>query len=197
MGLASAALGGGDMSRATVPAGPGYTAPFMLPATYMTGAGAYVRIRTDWLSTYYLPDGSINTAWPTRNLYFGVRMSQGADWLASIVGNLPWNGAVTVHDVDASLDVDPLAAAFGPDRKVNFTTYISPNNRTVLARYQSAPAESSAAATPAATAPAATAALATTAAPATAPATAAPPTAAPAAAAPPTAAPAAAPAWCP
>ncbi|KAG2498437.1 hypothetical protein HYH03_003695 [Edaphochlamys debaryana] len=115
MGWASAANNAGNLNRDTVPAGPGFAGPFKLPATYMTGAGAYVRMRTDWLPNYYLSDGvTINTVQPNRNLYF----------------------ALNVHDVQADRDVDPLAGKMSNNRQCNFTTYFQPNSRNTLTRYQ-------------------------------------------------------------
>ncbi|KAG2498436.1 hypothetical protein HYH03_003694 [Edaphochlamys debaryana] len=134
MGWASAAVGAGNLNRDTVRAGPGFTGPFNLPATYLTGAGAYVRMRPDWLPNYYLSDGiTINTVQPNRNLYFAVRVGLEADYRTA--GALH-DRSLNIHDVQADRDVDPLAVKMSNNRMCNFTTYAKPNTRSVLTRYQ-------------------------------------------------------------
>ncbi|KAG2498434.1 hypothetical protein HYH03_003692 [Edaphochlamys debaryana] len=133
MGWASPAVGAGNLNRDTVRAGPGFTGPFNLPATYLTGAGAYVRMRTDWLPNYYLSDGvTINTVQPTRNLYFAVRVGLEADYRTA--GALH-DRSLNVHDVQADRDVDPLAVKMSNNRMCNFTAYFQPNSRNTLTRY--------------------------------------------------------------
>ncbi|KAG2498435.1 hypothetical protein HYH03_003693 [Edaphochlamys debaryana] len=133
MGWASPAVGAGNLNRDTVAAGPGFTGPFNLPATYLTGAGAYVRMRPDWLPNYYLSDGvTINTVQPTRNLYFAVRVGLEADYRTA--GALH-DRSLNVHDVQADRDVDPLAVKMSNNRMCNFTAYFQPNSRNTLARY--------------------------------------------------------------
>ncbi|KAG2498497.1 hypothetical protein HYH03_003748 [Edaphochlamys debaryana] len=126
---ASPAVGGGAVTSAVLPLGPATSAPFMLPATYMTGAGAYVRVLPDWVPGYYLEDGATVSNTSARNLYLEVRRSMGADWR---MAGQAWDGSVIIHDVRADYDLFPNVANFSRDHRSNFTGFVPPNSRRVM-----------------------------------------------------------------
>ncbi|KAG2447258.1 hypothetical protein HYH02_007998 [Chlamydomonas schloesseri] len=118
LGWATPAAGGGSLSSQTIPVGK-ITPAFTLPATYVTGRGSYVRVRTDWLSWYSGVEG--------RNLYFEFRMKAlGDNQLASENVN-----RVIIHEVNATMD-NNMGVYRNWDRKINWMQALAPNSRLVL-----------------------------------------------------------------
>eukprot|EP00198_Chlamydomonas_reinhardtii_P010142 XP_001699479.1 metalloproteinase of VMP family [Chlamydomonas reinhardtii] len=64
LGWGSPASGGDALSAATLP--PGTVKSFNLPASYLTGTGSFIRIKTDWTSFY-------NSTTYGKNIYVSVR----------------------------------------------------------------------------------------------------------------------------
>ncbi|KAG2444614.1 hypothetical protein HXX76_001358 [Chlamydomonas incerta] len=91
MGWASPAAGGAAVGQSALPIAQGVT--FNLPATYLTGTGAYVRVTPNWLTSY--TDVTLG-----KNLYISVRVNKVGD---SLLGSTYAN-RVHVHSVVADSD---------------------------------------------------------------------------------------------
>ncbi|KAG2443795.1 hypothetical protein HXX76_002138 [Chlamydomonas incerta] len=115
---ASAAPGGAALSSAGLaPAAP---VTFTLPATYLTGTGAYVRVTPDWATT-------------GKNLYLAVRVPKQADaGLGAAYAN-----ALNVHEVNAAIDNAVVAGTGGwyQDRQVSFLSAATLSTRVVVSGY--------------------------------------------------------------
>lgn len=81
--------GGGDLNRTTL--APGIARTFILPATYLTGNGNYLRVLPNWLPTYN------DTTVDSKNLYIAVRVAKGGD--AGLQAS--YAGQINVHEVIA------------------------------------------------------------------------------------------------
>ncbi|KAG2443943.1 hypothetical protein HXX76_002282 [Chlamydomonas incerta] len=124
LGWASPATGG-LLDGTSIAAGAA-TGPIMLPATYLTGAGAYARVKPTWMSSYTSTDPTTGG----KNLYFEVRKDGNAD--ASIIPSFV--NALIVHQVIAYMDNDQ--ATYRSDNAINdFVTFIAPNTRTVISSW--------------------------------------------------------------
>ncbi|GLC52338.1 hypothetical protein PLESTB_000618100 [Pleodorina starrii] len=91
MGWATPAAGGGAIDSSVL-SQTGSAFSFVLPASYMTGNGNYLRVIPNWLPDYT----NILTA---KNLYIGVRVAQGADSALSAT----YAPRVNVHEVNATM----------------------------------------------------------------------------------------------
>lgn len=68
----------------------GVARSFILPATYLTGDGVYVRIQADWLINYPIIG---------KNLYLAVRVAKGSDTTI----NANYASRVNIHEVNATM----------------------------------------------------------------------------------------------
>ncbi|KAG2493857.1 hypothetical protein HYH03_008073 [Edaphochlamys debaryana] len=132
LGWASPTPNGGNLSADSMPPG-GVAGPFNLPATSITGAGAYARIRPDWLSGYYLPNGTVSGTQP--NFYFAARKNGTLD-PAMTQTNTFFNNQLHMHIANAARDVAPRNVSMKLDRQVTFLRNFSASSRNVVAAYQ-------------------------------------------------------------
>ncbi|EFJ50634.1 metalloproteinase, extracellular matrix glycoprotein VMP9 [Volvox carteri f. nagariensis] len=122
MGWAIPAPGGGAISSASF--APGSALAFVLPATYLTGDGNYLRVVPDWLPTY--TDSTL-----AKNLYIAVRVANGSS--ANLVASFA--PKVNVHEVNATMDNEyPAAYSYG-DRKITIISTIPSLGRANLTAY--------------------------------------------------------------
>ncbi|GIM06088.1 hypothetical protein Vretimale_10503 [Volvox reticuliferus] len=124
MGWSSAAEGG-DAIDSSILTQPGATLSFVLPATYITGDGNYLRVKPNWLSNY----GNASAA---KNLYIAVRVNKGGDLRLD-----PWDAnRVHVHEVNAILDNDVSGATRYAYRKISIIGLVTPLSRFDLTDYK-------------------------------------------------------------
>lgn len=85
LGWAIPAVGGDALDAAAL--APGVLRTFILPATYLTGNGSYLRVTPNWINLY--PEES------SKNLYIAVRVAKAAD--ANLSAG--YAGKANVHEV--------------------------------------------------------------------------------------------------
>ncbi|KAG2437966.1 hypothetical protein HXX76_005581 [Chlamydomonas incerta] len=120
-----AGVSGFDLNQVSLPLGKALL--FNMPATYMTGAGNYIRVTPNWLGAAY-----------TLNLYMALRVGKNADagMGASKYGLSYYSQKINIHTVDAAIDNDQMlnGGSMTGDRKISFVTALAPSTRsTVLA----------------------------------------------------------------
>ncbi|GIM06090.1 hypothetical protein Vretimale_10504 [Volvox reticuliferus] len=124
MGWSSAAEGG-DAIDSSILTQPGATLSFVLPATYITGDGNFLRVKPDWLSTY----GNASAA---KNLYIAVRVNKGGDLRLDTM----YANRVHVHEVNATLDNDVSGATRYVKRRTSIIGLVTPLSRFDLTDYK-------------------------------------------------------------
>ncbi|EFJ50633.1 metalloproteinase, extracellular matrix glycoprotein VMP8 [Volvox carteri f. nagariensis] len=123
MGWATPAPGGGAISSASF--APGSALAFVLPATYLTGDGNYLRVVPDWLPTY----NNNNTL--AKNLYIAVRVANGPDAGLSAA----YAPMMHVHEVNATMDNGYPTSYATSDRKITIISTIPSLGRANLTAY--------------------------------------------------------------
>ncbi|KAG2439764.1 hypothetical protein HYH02_010641 [Chlamydomonas schloesseri] len=119
LGWASPVMGGEGLDSTTLP--PATTVgPYTIPATWVTGLGNHVRVRTNWSSWYNKTDYGMN-------LYFELRQSVNSD--SSI--DIAYSNKIVVHEIKAYMD-DDLATYRSNDPKSNLMVAVAPSSRTVM-----------------------------------------------------------------
>ncbi|GIL69074.1 hypothetical protein Vretimale_17354 [Volvox reticuliferus] len=121
LGWSTPAVNGGSLNSASLPLGVPRT--FILPATYMTGEGNYIRIQPDWMSNY-----------PTagKNLYVALRLAKGPD--TGLTGT--WGNRLHVHEVNATMDnAGNVYPYIWTDRKVSYLNGLRSNSTLTLLSY--------------------------------------------------------------
>ncbi|PNW71387.1 hypothetical protein CHLRE_16g652200v5 [Chlamydomonas reinhardtii] len=116
----SSPVEGGNLNSTTLPTGPAASGPFVLPATYLTGLGNYVRVQPDWLPYY-------NNAQYGFNLYMEVRVRANGDDMMDPV----YDHKLIIHEVSSLYNNDPVTYRTA-DPQSNYLTSMPASSRLVL-----------------------------------------------------------------
>ncbi|KAG2432511.1 hypothetical protein HXX76_008856 [Chlamydomonas incerta] len=119
LGWASPVQGGEGLDSVALAPGAAL-GPYTIPATWATGLGNFVRVKTDWASWYTNANYGMN-------LYFELRQAVNGD------ANLDplYAGKVVVHEILSYMDND-IPTYRSSDPRSNYMTSVLPNTRTVL-----------------------------------------------------------------
>ncbi|GIL48937.1 hypothetical protein Vafri_5429 [Volvox africanus] len=121
LGWSTPVANGAELSESSLP--PGIARTFILPATYLTGEGNYVRIKTNWMPNYSLMG---------KNLFVSVRVSKGPD--SGLTGY--WANRVHIHEVNATMDNAGTVYPFAwTDRKVSYLTNVRSSQKFPVQAY--------------------------------------------------------------
>ncbi|EFJ45731.1 metalloproteinase, extracellular matrix glycoprotein VMP39, partial [Volvox carteri f. nagariensis] len=121
MGWITSIPNAGALNSGSLPIATGRT--FILPATYLTSEGVFIRIQPDWVTNY----GATG-----KNLYMAVRVPKGADTTI----NLNYANRLNIHEVNATMDnVAPAAPYTYTDRKVQYINNVRSMSTVTLTAY--------------------------------------------------------------
>ncbi|GLC52339.1 hypothetical protein PLESTB_000618400 [Pleodorina starrii] len=123
MGWATPASGGGAINT-TVLTSAGVPRSYVLPASYITGNGNYLRVVPNWLPSYT----NYQTA---KNLYIDVRVAKLGD---AALGTA-YAPMVNIHEVNATMDNGLPTSYANSDRKIQVIGMIASLARVNLTAY--------------------------------------------------------------
>ncbi|KAG2441654.1 hypothetical protein HXX76_003272 [Chlamydomonas incerta] len=116
----SSPVSGGDLNSTGVKQGPEFNGPFVLPATYLTGLGNYIRVQPNWVPYY-------NDSRYGFNLYMEVRVRGNGDDMMDPM----YDHKLIIHEVISYINNDPVTYRTS-DPQSNYLTSVPPNSRAVL-----------------------------------------------------------------
>ncbi|KAG2454073.1 hypothetical protein HYH02_001113 [Chlamydomonas schloesseri] len=119
LGWASPVQGGEGLDSAALVPGASI-GPYTIPATWVTGLGNFVRVKTNWASWYTNQQYGMN-------LYFELRQAVNGDVNLDPL----YAGKIVVHEILAYMDND-IPTYRSSDPRSNYMTSVLPNTRTVL-----------------------------------------------------------------